>query len=190
MASLPAPSVAGFFKDPDAFSAAARAAVNRGFQNLDGTLPYPHHGFHHDMDIKRSWIGRVVLTALLTGAFLGFMLQLWISKENWPVIISGKPFNSWPAFVVITFESGILCGSLTNMFCVIFAACKLYPQPDTFVVRRDLTDDTFCLAIPLAGNGTDEELAQFLVDNGAEDITAFVPAGEEASTSDEEVAHA
>ena len=29
------------------------------------------HGFHHDMDIKRSWIGRVVLTALLTGAFLG-----------------------------------------------------------------------------------------------------------------------
>ena len=165
--------------------AAAQAANDKGYKNLDGTLPYPVHGFHHNLGIKRSWIGRVVLAALLTGAFCGFMMQWWMMKENWPVIISGKPYNSWPAFVVITFECGILSGALTNMFCVLIAACKLYPQPDTFVLRRDLTDDTFCLAIPLDGNGTEGDLQSFLVEQGAADITAFDPPAP-AAVSDEE----
>ena len=124
-------------------------ARDAGYKNLDGVMPYPVHGFDADLGLKRSWIGRPVLFMLLSGAFLGFIMQQWMMETDWPIIFAGKPYNSWPAFVVITFEMGILCGALTNFAMCLFVACKMRPRPVTRMLRDDLTDDTFALAIPL-----------------------------------------
>ena len=44
----------------------------------------------------------------LTGAALGFALQTWVHTSAYPLVISGKPYFSWPAFIPITFELGVL----------------------------------------------------------------------------------
>lgn len=175
MVQIPAPFVAGSFTDPDRFIAAVEASTARGHVDHDGVMPYPIHGFDASFGFKRSWIGRVVLAALLGGAFIGFMFQFYTMKVDWPLILAGKPYNSWPAFVVVTFESGILLGALTNMFLVVFIACRLFPRPKTEVLLPELTDDTFAICIPVAKNGSEAELKAFLEEQGATDIAVYVP---------------
>ena len=128
------------------------------------------------MGLRRSWIGRPVLFLLLFGAFAGFMMQWWMMKQDWPQSIGGKPYNSWPAFVVITFESGILLGALGNLLICLLLACKILPTTKTVLPDPKLTDDTFCLAIPVANEAALAEREAWLTQHGAERTERIVPA--------------
>ena len=59
-------------------------------------------GFHHDLVPLITLIGGIV------GGASGFLMQWWISVVSYPTNIGGKPHNSWPAFILITFEMTIL----------------------------------------------------------------------------------
>jgi hypothetical protein len=52
----------------------------------------------------------------LTGAAAGFALQWWVHASAYPLVISGKPYFSWPAFIPITFELGVLFAALGAVF--------------------------------------------------------------------------
>ena len=173
MSKMPSPFVAGFFKDPKQLKKACSASTERKHKDHDVYAPYPVHGLEDCLGFKRSLLGRPVLFFLLFGAFCGFMMQYWMMKVDWPINIAGKPYNSWPAYVVITFESGVLAGALSNMFLVLIVFCKVFPSGNTKVISESLTDDTFCLAIPLAENGSEESLRSFLAEQGAEGIQLF-----------------
>lgn len=184
MAKIRGPYVAGFFTDPDVFVKACSASTARAHKRHDAIMPYPVHAAFSALGLKRSLLGRPVLAILLTGAFLGFIMQYWMMKVDWPILIGGKPYNSWPQYVVITFESGILLGAIANISLCLVALCKLLPDPGTRMLKDRCTDDTFALAVPLQGNGDVEELTAFMKEQGAEDIVTyrtddFVPDEEE-----------
>lgn len=160
-------AVAGYYTDPHEFLEGCKAARDKGYKGLDAYCPYPAHGFEEALGMKRSWIGRPVFFMLLFGAFLGFMMQVYMMKMDWPINLGGKPYNSWPQFVVITFEAGILLGALTNM-AMAFLTGNLGPKPNTWNFRDDLTDDTFAVIVPLEGNGDADEIKKVLADAGAE----------------------
>lgn len=169
MAKLATPFVAGFFNDPDHFVAAAHASTAKGWNAVhEGFLPYPVHAAFDALAIKRSSLGRPVLAILIIGAVLGFLMQWWMMKIDWPIWISGKPFNSWPAYVVITFESGVLMGAVGTFLLVLLVYCKLIPDPVTKVVAQRLTDDQFCLAIPIGPGRSQEQLEAFFAEQGAD----------------------
>ena len=63
-----------------------------------------------------SVFGNTALVGAITGAFGGFGLQYWMNVYAQPILIGGKPLNSYPAFVPVTFEPGIL---LTAFSCLI-----------------------------------------------------------------------
>lgn len=190
MSGIKAPYVAGFFSDPHDFLHAAEASTARGHKDHDGYMPYPAHGFEQAFGYKRSWIGRVVFFMLIAGAFGGFFLQYYTMKSDWPIIIGGKPYNSWPAFVVVTFEGGILSGALTNFFACLLVACKLAPKPMVPVIKDACTDDVFALCIPVEGNGSAEDLKRFLEEQGAEDIALYAPEADAAPAGESEAEHA
>jgi hypothetical protein len=166
-------SVVGTWADPYEWMDACRAVRAANCKGIEGWAPYPKHGMEEALGIKRSWIGRPVLFMLLTGAFLGFMMQYWMMKVDWPINIGGKPYNSWPQFVVITFECGILFGALTN-FMLALATSKMRPKLNSEMWRDDLHHDAFALAIPLTdANPGEAELHALLGKSGAESIGVY-----------------
>jgi hypothetical protein len=95
------------FEEPDTLLAAARTVKTEGYEVVEAYSPLPLHGL---ADIL-GWSNRlpaIVFVGGVVGACVGFGLQYWVSVMEYPLIIGGKPFNSWPAFIVPMFECTIL----------------------------------------------------------------------------------
>ena len=165
----------GYWTEPAVFGDACEASYHAGHTGHHAFTPWAVHGLEKRMGIRRSWIGRPVLFLLLFGAFAGFMMQWWMMKQDWPLSIGGKPYNSWPAFVVISFESGILCGAIGNLLLCLLVACKIIPTTKTVLPDPKLTDDTFCLAIPATDPAELARHEEWLRHHGAERIERHVP---------------
>lgn len=181
--------LAAFYDDPAAFKRVCAEAHAKGWKRMEAYSPFPVHGLETALGIKRSWIGRPVFAILIFGALAAFLMQVWMLKWDWPVNIGGKPYNSWPAYVVITFEGGILSAAIANMIICLLIACRLVPHPHTRVIARALTDDHFALAVPLEGNPARREMEDFFRANGAVGLTRFVPREPTAPAGEAEEAH-
>ncbi len=168
---LPQSYVVGFWSDESAFIAAAGAAREARFPGLTAFTPWPVHGFEDVMGHPRSLIGRAVLVAVLLGAAGCLHFFVSSSVQEWPINVSGKPYFSPQFWVVPIMETALLAGALVNLLAC-FHACKLVPG-DMQVVDPRLTDDQFCLVLPVdAERYTVESLTRWLGDHKAERITA------------------
>jgi len=180
MADVRAPFLAAFTDEPARFLTAARASTARGWRDHhEGYLPYPLHEAFAALGLRRSLLGRPVFALLILGAIAGFFMQWWMMVVDWPIFISGKPFNSWPAYVVITFESGVLLAAVGTLALLLGVFCRLRPDPCTLVLRQRCTDDTFALAIALGGDRDEQAVRAFFAEQGLEDIERFDTLGRE-----------
>jgi hypothetical protein len=100
------------FDDPDALLAAAREAHARGYRRMDAFTPYPIEALHELVGIHQSRLPLIVLLAGIVGGLAGFGLQYWVSTAAEPRNIGGRPLNSWPSFVPVTFELTVLLAAL------------------------------------------------------------------------------
>lgn len=87
-----------------------------GYGAWDAHTPFPVHGLEKAMGLRASVVPWIVMVMGFSGSGLGFLMQWWMSAVDYPLIISGKPFNSYQAFVPIIFELGILLGSFGAVF--------------------------------------------------------------------------
>ncbi len=87
-----------------------------GYTRWDAHSPFPIHGLDKAMGLKRSPLPWFVLVSGLAFAAGGFALQAWVHSVEYPLIISGKPYFTWPAYVPVTFELGVLGGALAAVF--------------------------------------------------------------------------
>ena len=104
------------FATPTALYSACEKVRDAGFTRWDSHSPFPVHGLHKAMGLKRSTLPWIVLVMALTGGTLGFILQWWVHTSAYPLVISGKPFFTWPAFIPVTFEVSVLFGALGAVF--------------------------------------------------------------------------
>jgi hypothetical protein len=85
----------------------------------------------------------------LTGAAGGFGLQWWVHASAYPLVISGKPYFSWPAFIPITFELGVLFaafGAVLGMLGLNRLPMHHHPLFHSKVFER-VTDDAFFISL-------------------------------------------
>lgn len=151
----PSRAVLALYDDPDRLLNAAAVAREHGFRDMDAFTPYAVHGLSEVLGIRKSWIPYVTLVMGLTGAALGLTFEIWTSAVDWPLIVGGKPFVSLPAFIPITFESGVLIGG-TMTLTALLLACGL-PNLGKPILDRNLTNDRFGLYVPEYGPDWNEE---------------------------------
>lgn len=105
------PFVAGVlaeFASPDGLKAAAAKVRDAGYGRWDVYSPYPIHGMERAMGVRPTVLPWVVLAGGLTGAGGALLLQWWTNAIDYPLVVSGKPLFSLPAFVPIIFELMVL----------------------------------------------------------------------------------
>jgi hypothetical protein len=104
------------FASAEALYHACEGVRDAGYKRWDAHAPFPVHGIEKAMGLPASKLPWIVLVMAVGGAFAGMGLQGWVSTISYPLVISGKPFFSWPAFVPVTFELAVLGGAAGAVF--------------------------------------------------------------------------
>lgn len=127
--SLPSPifGVIGQFDDVTSLLRAARRVRTSGYTRTDAFTPYPVHGLDDELGVRKTVLPKIVLTAGILGALTGFGMQYFAMAIHYPLNIGGKPLNSWPAFIPITFEVTVLFAALSAVVGML--ALNGLPQP-------------------------------------------------------------
>jgi hypothetical protein len=141
MSSLrdPRPPVYGLlaeFPSAEALIEAAHQVHAAGYEKVDAFTPYPIEAVSEALALPRSKVPLIVLLGGLLGGFGGYMLQYWSQVIRYPMIIGGRPFHSWPAFIVPTFECTILGASLAAVVGMIVLNGLPQPYHPVFNVPR------------------------------------------------------
>jgi hypothetical protein len=143
-------AVTAIFDKPDDIKHAAEAAVKEGYSKFDINTPYPIHGIEKAMNLKQSMIGFVTLFIGLGGAAFAFLFMTWVTSINYPLVIGGKPFFTWPAFVPITFEVTVLSAAVSTVIAMLFFMFRLphtsHPLHDTDYMKK-VSSDKFGICI-------------------------------------------
>ncbi|MDX2131679.1 MAG: DUF3341 domain-containing protein [Planctomycetota bacterium] len=106
--------LASFATPADLYHAAEKVR-DQGYSRWDTFTPFPIHGLEEAMGMRRTKLPVLVACIGLSGSGLGFLMQWWMSMYGYALVTQGKPFNSWQAFVPITFELGILFSAFTAL---------------------------------------------------------------------------
>jgi len=104
------------FDEPDRLVTAARAAHSHGYRNMDAYTPFPVEHLAEAIGFRRTRLPLLILIGGVVGCVGGFFLQYWVSVSAYPENIGGRPLNSWPSFIPVTFELTVLVAALTAVF--------------------------------------------------------------------------
>jgi hypothetical protein len=109
------------FEAPVEILRAARRARQAGYRHMDAYSPYPVEGLPQELGLSRTRVPFVVLIGGFVGAFAGYGMQYYAAVISYPINVGGRPLNSWPVFIPITFEMMVLIASfaaLIGMFAL------------------------------------------------------------------------
>ena len=115
------------FDNPSDLVAAARRTYEAGYRRINGYSPYPIEELSEAIGFHHTRLPLIVLIGGVLGGLGGFFMQYWMEVIDYPLNVGGKPYNSWPAFIPITFECTILCAALAAVFGML--ALNKLPQP-------------------------------------------------------------
>lgn len=107
------------FATPAAVYHAAETVRDAGYSKWDTYTPFPIHGMEEGMGIKRTKLPLLVACGGFTGVGLAYLMQWWMSAVDYQMVVQGKPYHSWQAFVPITFELGILFSAFTAIISML-----------------------------------------------------------------------
>ena len=95
---------------------AAHRTHEAGYQKLDAYSPFPIEGLAEAIGFHKNRVAFVVLIGGVIGGLSGYMLQYWVAAITYPTNIGGRPYHSWPSFIIVTFEMTILFAGLSAVF--------------------------------------------------------------------------
>ena len=157
---------------------AADAVRKAGYTRTDAYSPFPIPEIDHALGIKNSKLPFVILAGGLTGCFGGFFMQWFANTTHYPLNIGGRPMNSWPMFIPITFEMTILLSSLTAVLSLAIAnglPTLYHPVFNVPSFTRACTD-SFFLCIESSDPKFDrKETYDFLKSLHPAEVTEVVP---------------
>jgi len=162
------------FTDPQELLDAANKAREAGYTELDAYSPFPIHGLSEAIGFHHSRLSAVVLGGGIIGGLSGFFM-CWYANVIWyPLNIGGKPYNSWPAWIPITFECTILFAAFAAVLGMLALNGLPMPYHPVFNVPRfdQASRDKFFLVIQARDPKFDiDAVWKFLESLGPREVT-------------------
>ena len=124
------------FDTPVALVEAAKRTYQAGYKRIDTYTPFPIEGLAEEIGFHRDEVPLVVLIGGMVGGLTGYLMQYWMAAVAYPLNIGGKPYHSWPAFIVITFEMTILFAGISAVFGMLALNGLPMPYHPVFNVPR------------------------------------------------------
>ena len=173
------------FGGPEELLDAARKAYGAGYRTVEAYSPIPIHGLAEAIGQADRKVQTAVLLAGMAGLGAGLSLCYYTSmiELSWvPAMFSGyahniggRPLNSWPAFLIPTFETTILFAGITALVSMLVFNGLPLPYHPVFNVarfREHASTDAFFLCIEATDPKFDAaETRRFLTGLGATEVS-------------------
>jgi len=124
------------FGDANELVAATRQAYEAGYRKMDAYSPFPIEELAEALGVHHTRLPLLVLIGGICGLVGGYALQYWTSAIDYPINVGGRPLNSWPAFIPITFETTVLLAALTAVLGMLALNGLPMPYHPVFNVPR------------------------------------------------------
>ena len=161
------------FETPEAVVDAAKRTHDAGYRRIDAFSPIPVEGLAEAVGFHWTSLPIVVFIGGFLGGSTGFGMCWYANVLSFPMDIGGKPYNSWPQWIPITFELTILGAALSAVLGMLAMNGLPTPYHPTFNVERFAlaSSDRFFLCIKAHDKKFDlEGTRKFLEDLGAHGV--------------------
>src|SRR5262249_2422828 len=101
------------FDSPQELLDAAHKTSHAGYKKIDAYSPFPVEGLADAIGFHKNYVSLVVLICGMIGGLSGYLLQYYVAVITYPTNIGGRPYHSWPSFIIVTFELTILFGGIS-----------------------------------------------------------------------------
>jgi hypothetical protein len=164
------------FDDADRFIAALKTSKAEGLTPLDALMPF------HISQAAELLAGRFPPVRLVMGAagfgmaILAYALQWYSAVIAYPIDSGGRPLNSWPIFLLVPFEIGILAAAIAGFVTFIVGTGlprlhhPLFAYPG---IERATQDRFFVLVARTDVDEVDDRARRILFGAGAVSIGAW-----------------
>ena len=162
------------FNDPQTLLEAANSVREAGYTSTDAFSPFPVHGLAEAVGFHKTRLSAIVLGMGILGGIGGFFMCWYANVIAYPLNIGGKPYNSWPAWIPITFECTILLAAFGAVLGMLALNGLPMPYHPVFNVRRfdSASRDKFFLVIQARDPKFRlEEARRFLETLGPREVT-------------------
>jgi mono/diheme cytochrome c family protein len=159
-------SITALFDTPDEIIHAAEGVAGAGYTRFDVNTPYPVHGMDKAMKLRQSRLGIFTFFFGLLGTVSIVAFMTWITTTDYPLVIGGKPFWTWPAFVPLAFEITVLLAAVLTVATMIVLFFKFpnnsHPLHDTPYMKR-VSSDKYGISIQADDPKFDEKSVRDLL---------------------------
>jgi hypothetical protein len=137
------------FTEHDQLLDAARRAYTEGYRRMDAFSPFPIDELAEAIGHEYSLVPLITLVGGMMGGLGGYFMQWYTMARLYPINVGGRPHNSWPNFIPITFELTILVASASAFISMLILNRLPQPHHPVFNVPqfRRASIDRFFLCI-------------------------------------------
>ncbi len=107
------------FEDHEQLLAATKKAYAAGYRRMDAYAPFPVEGLAEALGRESSPVPLITLLGGMAGGLGAYFMEWYAMGHLYALNVGGRPLNSWPNFIPVTFELTVLIAAFSAFIAVL-----------------------------------------------------------------------